>query len=235
MLLITAMFVSGCQWFTWEDEQIIEGDKKSYSMDPTTLLKSLAEGNIDIFILQTTTPPPTPNLLPMPVTWRQSDYFSIAQAFHQFAFGQSLADWKLKNMTFTTSCENVPVGLQYGDFSFKKNEKDSLITRFIYVSPGENNIGYSEYLKKYYPELGIGSFLDLTQVKITAEQALQIAESAGGSKFRKEWGDDCRVFISIDSAGRYKGWEIWYSPNNSQNPRFSILVDETTGKYIILR
>jgi len=240
LIILTQIFVisaSGCQWFTLEDEQRVELDNKTFSIYPTTLLQSLAHNNKNTFVLQTATPPATPYWSSLSEPWKQSDYLFIAQAFHQFVSGQSLDGWGLEKMTFNTECEKVSEGLQEGGFTFFRTEhfsdNDSHLIHFIYISQWLNEVDF-ESAETFYHALGEYPSLDLSKIKISAEQALQIAESAGGSKFRKDWENDCVVRMSIESAGKYRGWLISYSPNDPQKPHFWITVNETTGEYLIL-
>lgn len=237
LLLIIVMSASGCQWITLEDEQRIELDDKRYTINSTILLQSLTQGNKDVFTLRTATPPATLQWSPISVAWKQADLFFIAEAVHQVASGQSLDGWKLERMSFGTGCENISVGWQVGDFVFFKTEHlsdmDSRLVHFIGIDSLGNVVDYSSR-QELYQSFGEYPSLDLTKIKISAEQALQIAESAGGSKFRINNQDNCRVAINIESAGKYKGWYIAYFPTDDNKRSFHIIVNEITGRYIII-
>lgn len=237
LLLIIVMSVSGCQWITLEDEQRIELDDKRYTINPTTLLQSLAQGNKDVLVLRTATPAATLQWSSISVPWKQADLFFIAESVHQVASGQSLDGWRLERMSFGTGCENISEGWQVGDFIFFKTEHlseiDSRLVHFIGIDSLMKVADYSSR-QELYQSFGEYPSLDLEKIRISAEQALQIAENAGGSKFRKDNQDNCRVAISIESAGKYKGWYITYFSTGDHKRSFHIIVNETTGKYIII-
>jgi hypothetical protein len=238
-ILLLIIFVStfACRWPAFEEEQQIDLDERTYYIDPSTILQSLAQGNKDVFILQTATPESTLHSSSVPVSWKQADYYFIAQSFYRFVLGNSLDDWILKEMYFKLNCDDASSGLQEAGFTFFRTvhsrDRSSRLMNFISIAPRENEIYFSE--TEYYPELEQWSSLDLAQIKISAESAFQIAESAGGSKTRINMGNNCHILETIEPGGKYKGWDITYSSNDPATSVFQINIDPLTGKYKIVK
>ena len=236
--LFLIMFVIpaiACRWPALEQEQQTDLIEKTYYIDPPTLFRSLAQGDDDSFMLQTVTPVATPHLLSVSVSWKQIDYFFIAKSFYKLALGESQDTWKISKMYFKLDCKDVTTGLQQGGFTFFKTEhirgRDTRLMRYINIAPMENEIYFSE--TEYYPELVQWQSMDISQVKISAESALKIAENEGGSKIRTDVGNNCYITEIYDVNGKYDGWSVWYSSDNGSI--FEINIDPFTGKYEQIR
>lgn len=106
------------------------------------------------------------------------------------------------------------------------------MTRIIQILPDANEVYFAE--AKFYPELEQWKALNLAQIKISAEDAVQIAEDAGGVAFRAEVGNECSIHTSIEAGEQYSNWRINYSSIDNRT-RFEVTIDELTGKYKIIR
>jgi hypothetical protein len=235
LFLSVLILLVSCRWPALEQEQQIDQGQKNYYIDSSSLLQSLAQSEKDSFILQTATPKATLPTSPSSISWKQADYYFIAQSFYQLVLGESLSEWKLTKMYFGLDCKDINTGLQQAGFTFFKTEhtrdRDSRLIRYINIAPKENQVYFSE--TEYYPELEQWQFIDLNQIKISAEGALEIAEKAGGSKIRTDKGNNCYVTELFDSRGKFNGWSLWYSSDNGSV--FVIDISPLTGEYKIIR
>jgi hypothetical protein len=229
------VLANACLWPAIGVEKQIDLDEKTYDIDPPTLLHSLAQGNKNVFTLQTATPNATSHWSSQSVSWKQADYFFIAQSFHQFVFGESLDSWKLSKMYFRLDCNDSTTGLQQAGFTFFKSvsirDRDSRLMRYINIAPRENKVYFSE--TEFYPELDQWQFIDFAQIKISAESAVQIAEDAGGSIVRLEADNNCYIMELFDASGKYNGWTLWYS--SEDKTIFDINIDPFTGEYRVVQ
>lgn len=103
MAVMVAIFtMSGCQWLRWrfalEEEQKTKLSEETYSIHSLSLLEALTQGKRDAFILNTATPEAAVQWSNILVSWKQADYYYIAQSFSQFVLNDTLDDWKLKEM-----------------------------------------------------------------------------------------------------------------------------------------
>jgi hypothetical protein len=81
-----------------------------------------------------------------------------------------------------------------------------------------------------YPERSRWRTLDLAQLKIPAEQALQIAETWGGHLERWKVEDRCDISGILIAGEKDNDWRIRYYPQDIGGLLFEIQVDEQTGK-----
>lgn len=187
----------------------------------------------------------TPNPEYVPVTWKQKDYLFIAEAFHEFVRNESMDTWKLNDVVFRLECKDVSFGLQLGSFTLSKIISDQGTpyrwVRYITIDPTENEILFTE--EEYHPAgyfTGMKEWpsVDLAQVKISAEEAVQIAENAGGAKSRNDAVNNCGIFETFDVQGKNypNNWAITYSAHDEHfTTLFEVYVDGSTGEYKLVR
>jgi hypothetical protein len=136
-------------------------------------------------------------------------------------------------MDFSATCKAIESGFQNGRFDFFKvvneNGIQSLRSRFIDIDTRGNFIYVKEL--KYSPASGSREVIDLKGLKVSAEQAFEIAESNGGKEKRLLAENACRVSVvlSPNSAG-YRGWEVIYTSTDTGDFLFRIQVDPYTSE-----
>jgi hypothetical protein len=240
IITIVILVIFNYRWIKWrfafEEEQENVLVEKTYSIEPSLLLQSLALGRKDTFRINNATPEATVMWSNYLVPWKQIDYYFIASTFSKFILNESLDSWKLKEMFFNLDCKAVSIGFQTGGFTFFKTEHlkemNSRMVRNIHILPEVNQVYFAEI--EFYPEVEQWKMLNLEQIKISAENALQIAEGAGGSAFREIANNECYIHNMIESGGKYHGWRIRYSQPHKQ-ASFEVVIDAITGKYKINR
>jgi hypothetical protein len=137
-------------------------------------------------------------------------------------------------MFFRVDCYEVSSGFQNSGFKYFKSvhrgDTRSRLEWRLYISPNENVVSITQV--EYIPERVSWESIDLSQVKITADDALRIAEKNGGSKVRDDLSDNCAILASFEAGGKYKDWLVTYFSNGSW---FDINIDGRTGEYKIIR
>jgi len=207
-----------------------------FMIDPETILESLDHGETNVFMPAIATPevysPPDRHLI---YSWSQSDYWKIANALHQHIWKEALEDWKLYRMFFYTDCADELNGFAIGDFVVFKAVIDQWKVRYaaheIVIHPLVNSVSWGGNGNFPRPLLGWKS-IDLGRLKVTADDALRIAEENGGRTVRWGVGNECRIDILLRSDVD-NGWSVDYS-NNSGLPIFEMHIDPYTGEYKIL-
>ena len=211
--LISDIFNENKEWET-------DIRNETYAVDSTTLLEALQQGKSDVFRLLTATPPAYPPHS-SPIHWTQADLFTVAQSIHQYAWKESLADWKVEKISFYLPCSQIELGPQGAAFSFFKYVKikgeDARLIRVLFITPDENTIVLSEY--KFQPVYEIWSSINLLNEKVSVEDAVSIAEKNGGIKFRQEVGNKCSIEASRDIDNGYDGWLVTYSESGSNQDK----------------
>ena len=203
-----------------------------YTIEPTSLLESLQHGEAAF-----TPVSQRPELIPVDqkvtVNWHQADYFYIANALYEGVLGKTLQGWQLSSMDFALGCSKVQNGFQNGRFRFfsvvEDNNQESRLERFIVIDPSNNFVQVSE--TKYSPKLVDLKSIDITQLKISADQALQIAESNGGEEKRASVKNACSISsaLTLDRRDRWY-WDVFYTRSDDRTLFFDIQIDPYTGE-----
>lgn len=204
-----------------------------YAIEPASLMTSLKNGDMNAF----TPVREEPELLPMeqqiPVDWLQADYFYIASTLYEGVLGKSLQGWQLNSMDFSLGCSKIRNGFQNGRFEFfkvaKEKEQESRISRFIDIDPRSNFVHVIE--EEYYPKLADWKIINIEQIKVSADLALQIAENNGGDKSRESVRNACNISLVLSpSPASNKGWVVSYTRNDDRTSFFKIQIDPYTGE-----
>lgn len=225
-----------CQLFSFGKEEEIARRESSYTIDPNTILESLAHGEDDIFIIQEVTPEALAPIPSQPVSWNQDDFLQIADGLHKFVWDESLKDWVLGSIQFGMDCVNADDGPQYAYFGLYKviqnnSEQRKRIVHKIYILHQANTLSWVE--TEYSSQIRNWLELDLTQVKIFVSDALNIAETNGGFRARSAVKNECQIGLFLAPGSEYNGWQVIYS--GSQGGLFSIRIDPLTGKFQLMK
>ena len=124
--ILFVILASSCRWSpNWSlethEQQVSSGDGV-YAFDSTTILQSLAQGKKNLFTPQSATQEPSKSDLP-PVQWSQTDFYRVAQAFHELVWQESMEGWKLRDIFFRLKCEYAPSGPQFVNFAIFKTTR----------------------------------------------------------------------------------------------------------------
>lgn len=229
LLIVILVLAVACQLFSFGKEEEISRKEADYTIDPNTILEALAQGTTDVFTPQVVTPEVETSVQSKPVQWSQSDYFRVAQALHEFVWSESLNEWNLDGMAFGMDCKDADYGPQYADLRYYKidhtRERESRIVHDIHIVPMEHSVWWTEI--EYYPKLANWGNLDQKQIKVSVNDALQIAEANGGREARLAVNNKCK-FVAIIPIWEYNGWNLTYTGNTQL---FNINIDPVTGKY----
>ncbi len=202
-------------------------DTDSYKINPQTILSSLDRGQMDVFAPELATPQmPVSN---KPVGWRQEDYQKIAEALHRFVWKESLDGWSLYRIELYGMCRDNPSGFEYADFIYYKgifsNGKLLYTAREIFITPQYHNVSWGGNTNFPRPILGWKS-INLSALKVTAENALSIAEENGGKAARLSVQNKCSISLLLSGD---TGWDVLYGGNGGLS-NFHIRIDPYTGK-----
>jgi len=201
-----------------------------YKINPESILSSLDHVGENVFTPEATTPENP--IFDQPFSWHQADYLKIASALHSVVWKESLKGWKLYYMHFSASCRDNPNGFEFGEFVYFKTIpykgwlKDYEV-RGLQVAPqyGDVASGGSEYYPG--PLFGGWKSIDLDKIKITAEEALKIAEENGGQATRLSVQNNCTIQLRLSG---YSGWQVRITENNTASELFSLETNPYTDK-----
>ncbi|MDA8115502.1 MAG: hypothetical protein M0Z43_12390 [Acidithiobacillus sp.] len=208
-------------------------DEISYEINPETILTSINTSETNVFTRIPATPEVYSPLASGSFSWDQTDYLTIANAFHNFVWKEDLQNWSLYSAEFLIQqCQNNFGGFDYAHFDYFQRQDKTYFVHGITIAPLYSEIASGE---TYYDYTSRWKSIDLTKIKISADDALILAEKYGGEQARLSVGnDDCRVRLVLAPyvLGRDWGWSVFYFKGNSKI--FDISIDPYTGKYEIL-
>lgn len=213
-----------------------EGKTGFYQFDPRTILTSIDQGKADLFITTLTENPYDVDVEYDGIAWTQSDYLHVASALSQKVWNEplNLNDWSVYSIFFSNyHCSDNFGGFDDFDITYYKTIKAGwepiYIARHIKLTPWMGVAtwaGDGEFSTDLF--LGYWKNIELTKFKITAEQAVRIAEENGGKTARLNVGNDCTVYVFVsESPNRIfeKSWLV----NYSLETWFSVDVNPFTG------
>lgn len=212
-----------------------------YQFDPQTVLTSLDQGKTDVFVSAQKNPiydDVQPLAQVASFDWSQEDSFRVANAFHQFVWKESLAQWYLYSLSFTIpQCDDVSRISGVG-FKFYKRQPNwyylihniNLDLEYGFVYAGDNNGYYT------------GGWKDVDLIKSTVttfDKALLIAEERGGQDARLALNSNQKCHIIAQyPIGTYVPsklvWDITYWVNDGTSSIYKIEIDPFTSDYEII-
>lgn len=204
-----------------------------YAFDPNLILQEISQHPQDAFITIEVKPQLIPLSQRAKVKWIQKDYMQIAAALFKVVWEETLDEWELNSLHFRLGCDNTENGFQQASFSLFKvvkiHEKPSRIERKISINLGNNSVSILEY--EYYPKVTDWPSAKFSQLKISADDALLIAEKNGGKEKRLVVENKCDIVILLSpGSASFDGWLASYIQDGSTN-LFRLEIDPLTGKY----
>jgi hypothetical protein len=197
-------------------------DHGDYKINSIAIIASLDQGDTDVFMPPSLTPASPVN----EVVWHQTDILKVVNALNQHVWNDTLVDWKVYEVLLSTSCENYSKGFEAGRITFFKTawlgatlnyvgRSVTLSTQFDLVTWGGGT---------YFPHPIIGwQNYDLRKFKVTADDAVRIADENGGKEFRANYANQCSILVS---AINNVGWEVRYDNGSSY---FVLEIDSYSG------
>jgi hypothetical protein len=208
-----------------------------YEINPETLLVNLNQGKEDVFT------PASDDIWNREVPnydlikWSQSDYLKIADALSKEVWHESLSleDWEILSVGAEQDCMDNPHGFYYfeivyfqksGIRSWGRQYQARLIE--IVTWQGLVRWGDGSFTEAILPGWGK---TDFENFKITADDALTIAERNGGSEFRQGEKNRCTIstrLINYPPVSGYtnNNWRVDYHMGD-----FSVNINPFTGKF----
>lgn len=239
LTLIAVLMMSSCYALSDDAKEIEKNDEyRSYAINSMTILESLDRGDTNVFMLLEATPKASTSQPTRRVSWHQADYFRVAKALHQQSSQESLGEQNLYSISFTMDCAEIEQGtFRDATFSYFKTitngKEETRVEYSIVIKPSENLV--RTYKSEFTPNIKTKEPLNLTQNRISAEEALQIAEKNGGAEKRLSYKNNCEIY-SRAPVSDANGWEVSYSNNRDGiwQTIFEIAIDSQGGTFKVL-
>jgi len=166
-------------------------------------------------------------------TWTQQEFETIRVSFTEKVLRDTPERWKIAHLFFRLNCQHVGVGLQMANFEMFRNEGDwpnsARVERHMSIFAQDREVTY--YDDQAVPDLQPWTAIDIKKVRLSADEALNVAERSGGSGKRPAVGEPCGIRIEMNGwEGNH--WRVTYSyllsPTRSED--FVVIVDAETGQ-----
>jgi hypothetical protein len=199
-----------------DPERLVSTENEYFSFDPHNILLSLESDRIDIFAESSNSYRSNP--LSGPVQWNEGDYLRLASAIHESVWDESLEKWELRKVSYGMHCNDLDNGFQDAIYTFYKidriRKQNSRLVSELIINPRKS---YARVEKnEYYPQRNRWATINLGDLVISAESAIEIAEKAGGSQTREKVENKCEIFVSLNpDLGKYEGWQVVYTPDST--------------------
>ncbi len=198
-----------------------------------TLLASLDRGTADVFVNAPAADKEFSYILNSdPPPWHQAEYVRIATAAFQYIWGETPREWNLYRMTFDTRCASVGSGFAVADFVFFRpvwiHGTLHYTGRQIWMLPLDNVITWGGGANYPHPVLGWKS-IDLEHLKISADEALRIAELNGGQTGRLGAGNGCLIHLTLLPDAYGGEWSVMYT-STANKTLLDLNVNTKTGE-----
>lgn len=203
-----------------------------YKINPETILDSIDRGETDVFMPLLEDPDQIEDLHNS-ITWTQEEYLKIADTLSQFVWNEplDLENWNVFFIYFSVGCESDLRGFNDFTIVYYKN-LDTInweriyTTRLIEIQPWDGVLRWGGG-DEFSSSLLLGwDKINLTNFKITVDEALQKAEENGGLETRIDVDDNCRIIASMNKHLMQHVWEVEY-----YSADFKMRINPTTGKF----
>lgn len=215
-------------------QELLNASDEAYLFNPQEVL---SDEKSDLFV-----PIPFPEkfseFTDIPVAWKQEEYFRVANLFMKTVLYEQIEDWRLNAVTTRMNCTDfasgqiVMRGISIELFREIASTKHKIRQDLhLSISPSDEMIRI--YRREYYP-YEILDYIEWSKFRVSADQAIMIAEKNGGTVVRVALNNNCTVSAHLTAGIQKNDWWIYYEPINEPSV-FEIAVDEQTGKRRILR
>ncbi len=230
-LLVILASLSSCSLLEYlepesQQENLTDDSQSAYTFHPDKVLNDISIGQLDVFTILAGTQIPAQRNSEFSVDWSQADFFKVAEAFSEQVWHEPLQDWGISLMFFRLDCHDIGHGPQIFSIDLFKvstlGAEKSRLLRTIHLVPKEGRI---EWIKaKKYPVIEEWSSINLSDINVPVEEALEIAEANGGKEARADVNNQCVIFIQLIANDPNSVWQIDYGPLQEESNLFSYRV-----------
>jgi len=214
-------------------------DSGYYEINPETILANLDQGKTDVFVPFLGDPNQDRPYYDS-IAWTQLDYLKIANALSLETWHEplNLESWQVIDMDLIGSCDDNAQGFHTFTITYYKslgitNWERHYTTRLIEINSWQGLVRWGKDAVFSAPLLLGWEGVSLNQFKITADDALQIAETNGGSDVRLKVDNACRFVLRVNQLSPLPHRVNWLVDYDRAD--FDMHINPYNGKFEILR
>ena len=237
IMIFLTLFITGCSDAS-DQEMLLPGgtnsynDIRPYTFNPETILATLDQGNEKIF-----QPLPDKDLKnvfpPGSFLWQQQDYLKITDTLNQIANQDSLKGWSVYSISSYRYCADNPKGFDNLSITYFKTKENRYDTRIMDVWPLAKDADWAGNMEFPRPFPFGWKSIDLEKIKVSTDNALQVAEANGGKAIRQAANNDCSILVILSPNVFGSAWAVQYVRGGYAN-LFRISIDPYTSEYKII-
>jgi len=200
-----------------------------FIINPTTILDTLDHGKTNVFTPALATPTEDSILPSGSIQWTQSEYLKVANALSQSVWNESLEDWSVYYLAFNRECQDNPKGFDDLTIIYYKtitvNMQKVYTARIIEIFPLASNVSWGG--ETNFPISSGWNEIDPSKFKITADDALRIAEENGGKEARLKLKNHCDILVRAPNHSNDDSWDVGYY----YGVDFELIIDPFSGHF----
>ena len=225
----------------WEEREV---NGEYYVFDARDILQVIDRDEVNLSTFIENNPNTDSESYTYEMTWSQDDFIRVAQAFHDFQYGDQAKDWDIYSIDFVAWCENalvdqagnlIQMRITHGSISYYKtvvgiDNVPYLETSKILLFPNLNHlwlvlgyynpVPYSRYVK--LPEWDSMNF---EEMKIKGEDAMLITVNDRGLD------KNCHIAVTNSLDDDYYGWDVYFTNIGID---YDFIIDDQTGTVEII-
>lgn len=180
-----------------------------YRITPDTILEDLARGESGVFEPYFGDPNDLDELTDLTIRWTQDDILKIASAVGKFAWDDpmDLREWSIYSVDFDGAC-NEPVGFDYANIAYFKEEPFTYTTRLITIMPYFGLVKYGDGSVYSKPVFKKWESVDLPNAAVSADDAIQIVKADMKKRFDTAENEVCGILIGSPMNNDAKNWYL---------------------------
>lgn len=216
------------------NEDYPENKTGKYQFDPQTIFSSLDQGKLDVFtpILDDSV---TFDVKYTGIAWTQDDFLRIANVLSQQVWAEPLElnNWLIFHVRFNGDCNAQFSGFNEFKLTYYKTIKTGweirYVARTITLKPIVGLALWGGDGEFSAPTLLGWDSIALTKFKITADEAVRIADENGGREARQS-SDKCTVYVLPVETFYSNHGDDWYVEYARSKPPFRLFINPFTGE-----
>ncbi|PKO13733.1 MAG: hypothetical protein CVU39_18065 [Chloroflexi bacterium HGW-Chloroflexi-10] len=232
-MLLFVLFIASFTWLLLQEERYQYGYTRNYQFDPLKLNNE----DLEFVLINENDVESNKNLKDDYFFGKEEDFYLLVNKFYELVLLENASFSKLDSIEFSTLCDNVNSGFYSSYFTYSKIEnvdgKKVRVHRYVFIDLQSKTLRIiEEYIE---PVILIWNKINLSKIKYSASDVLELTDRNGGSDQRQTVNNNCYVRVGMfpDSA-EFRGWSVSYIETYSEKNEQIVIneYDPFTGELL---